>query len=409
MADDQLSSTWPHWIATRDREIRGRLRAGDEDSLLHFLLYGTSFTTRPRASARDVAAVVTTPNEALTPLRQRVDDFAAALRGPDRGERLAFARHVLADNGIDLDKPSDVVRYLESRVRAMAATTTRTARLLATNPDPVDQLTAFRDRGLSSDTSLFVQFGLERALEALRTRAALGPESVHRVGIVGPGLDFTDKFEGYDFYPIQTIQPFAVMDSLKRLGLAAPGLQVVTFDLSAPVLQHIEGATERARRGEAYVLSLPRSLERAWPSELEAFWRKFGDRIGVDAGPLQAPPNAGKVEGRRVRVQPDVVLRVATQDLNIVLERANLNAIPRFDLIVATNVFLYYDVFEQALAASNTAAMLAPNGLLLTSNRLFELPGGPLEPTATTSVTYLQIPGVGETGDQFVAYRLSGR
>jgi hypothetical protein len=29
--------------------------------------------------------------------------------------------------------------------------------------------------------------------------------SIHRVAIVGPGLDFTDKSDGFDFYPIQTI------------------------------------------------------------------------------------------------------------------------------------------------------------------------------------------------------------
>jgi hypothetical protein len=39
---------------------------------------------------------------------------------------------------------------------------------------------------------------------------------------VGPGLDFADKQEGYDFYPLQTIQPFAVIDSLRVRKLAPP-------------------------------------------------------------------------------------------------------------------------------------------------------------------------------------------
>ena len=46
--------------------------------------------------------------------------------------------------------------------------------------------------------------------------------SVTRVAIIGPGLDFTNKADGYDFYPIQTSQPFVVADVLMRLGLAIP-------------------------------------------------------------------------------------------------------------------------------------------------------------------------------------------
>ena len=46
--------------------------------------------------------------------------------------------------------------------------------------------------------------------------------SVHRVAIIGPGLDFVNKEEGVDFYPTQTIQPFAVIDSLLKLKLADP-------------------------------------------------------------------------------------------------------------------------------------------------------------------------------------------
>jgi len=40
----------------------------------------------------------------------------------------------------------------------------------------------------------------------MRDRGAFAAGSVRRVGIIGPGLDFTDKQEGYDFYPAQTVQ-----------------------------------------------------------------------------------------------------------------------------------------------------------------------------------------------------------
>src|SRR5204862_4398217 len=82
--------------------------------------------------------------------------------------------------------------------------------------------TLYRDRGLSSDTKLTADFALDKAIEAIAGKGTLRPRSVRRVAIVGPGLDFTDKAEGFDFYPQQTIQPFALVDSLGRFGLGQP-------------------------------------------------------------------------------------------------------------------------------------------------------------------------------------------
>ena len=39
----------------------------------------------------------------------------------------------------------------------------------------------------------------------------------------------------------------------------------------------------------------------------------------------------------------------------------------RFDLIVATNILVYYDAFDQALALANIAKMLAPGGFFITN------------------------------------------
>src|SRR5262245_17830894 len=100
--------------------------------------------------------------------------------------------------------------------------------------------TIFRERGLSSDTTLAIDFGIERALQALGSDGVMRPGAIRRVAIVGPGLDFVDKQNGYDFYPQQTIQPFALIDSLLRVGLASlDALEVVAFDLSPRVIQHL--------------------------------------------------------------------------------------------------------------------------------------------------------------------------
>src|SRR6185369_17709580 len=147
-----------------------------------------------------------------------------------------------------------------------------------------ERSTLYRDRGLSSDTSIFPDFAIEQSLEAMKAQALLAPGSVRRVAIVGPGLDFTDKGEGYDFYPQQTIQPFAVIDSLIRHGLSRPGeLRMTTFDLSPRINEHLAAARARAAKGQAYPVQLVRDPNAGWTPELVAYWDKFGDRVGTPA------------------------------------------------------------------------------------------------------------------------------
>src|SRR4029450_2830981 len=45
-------SEWPTWIAASDRATRARITEGDETSIVHWLLFGTSFTDKPRVTAR---------------------------------------------------------------------------------------------------------------------------------------------------------------------------------------------------------------------------------------------------------------------------------------------------------------------------------------------------------------------
>ena len=65
-------------------------------------------------------------------------------------------------------------------------------------------------------------FLLEQHFRHMIEKGMLGAGGVRKIGIVGPGLDFANKDQGTDFYPPQTTQPFAVLDSLFRLGVANP-------------------------------------------------------------------------------------------------------------------------------------------------------------------------------------------
>src|SRR5262249_7064353 len=166
-------------------------------------------------------------------------------------------------------------------------------------------------------------------------------------GIIGPGLDFTDKQEGFDFYPTQTVQPFAVMDSLLRLGLTkSEVVEVDTLDLSPRILSHVEQAKQAAEKGRGYTIQLPKDPARGWNAELAAYWKDFGNQIGTPASPVAVPAALKGIELRAVRVRPEFVRRMKMFDVDIVLQRADLPVDGKFDLLIATNILVYYENFE---------------------------------------------------------------
>jgi SAM-dependent methyltransferase len=387
-------AAWRELAGRRDTEIRARLDRGNEDSLFHFLLFGTSFTRLPRAVDRGGSPAEV---EAFGQLfRGRLRDLIDGIASPGKNERLLFAGELVRRQGINpatSEGRERVRRYLveiAERASAEAAGYARTLQSAASSStaDAVHaaRATLFRDRGLSSDTSMLSGFAIEEALRAIRDKRLLGGGSVRRVAVVGPGLDFVDKADGYDFYPPQSIQPFALADSLLRLGLAdRERLRVTTFDINPRINAHLEEARRRAGTGAGYVVTLPWDAGRRWTPGLRRYWERFGDRIGE---PLQGSPvPAGRgIEARTVRIRPPVVRWIEPMDLNIAWQRLHpLEPVERFDLVVATNVFVYYDDFEQQLALANVAAMLRPGGLFLSNDAPFPLPGTPMISSVSSS------------------------
>ena len=418
-ASQDLATIWTNWVSHRDAEIRARLVQGDEDSLVNFLLFGTSFTRTPRITLSDLALAgakhSTSPEAAgfVKAMQSRADDLILALGAPGKNERLLFTRQLVESKGHDLKSTQGrerIKQYLLANLgrlldeRAGYARVLESAKLLG---DPsaefAERSKLYSTRGLSSDTSLLPNFAIERALSSLKAQGMLAAGSVHRVGIIGPGLDFTDKQDGYDFYPQQTIQPFAIIDSLLRLGLSRPdGLQVTTFDLSARVNDHLRRATVGARRGIAYTIQLPRDAQGQWKPEAIDYWTKFGDRIGTPVSPVAVPAGLGELKIRAVRVRPAIVNLITPEDTNIVLQRIETPRGQGFDLLIATNILVYYDVFEQSLALANVETMLRPGGFLLSNNALLELPGSRMHSTGYQTAAYSDKPG---DGDHIVWYQ----
>ncbi|MBZ5631728.1 MAG: class I SAM-dependent methyltransferase [Acidobacteriia bacterium] len=391
-ADD---AKWSAWSRRQDQTIRARLEQGDLDSLVNLLLFGTSFTKQSRIKVEEI-----TQASKSGALRARVDDLVAGMRSPGGNERLVFLNGLLRRKGIDLGSSATgvfIYNNLERVLQERKTLAERAAEAKRTNLPDLDRASLFSDRGVSLDTSILPDFSIEQTLRDLKKRGMLREGQVARVAVVGPGLDFIDKNDesGYDYYPQQTVQPFALYDSLVRLKLArANALSLSILDISQRVIDHIQRARERARKNTGYVIQLPRDVSRPWPPELVSYWSSLGDQVGTAVMPVRPPEifqslNGGQgLETRAVRIRPDAVLACQPTDLNIVLERIDLTAANRFDLVIGTNIFVYYDSFEQTLALENAGAMLKPGGLLLSNDRLPEVPGGSMRLAGTTEVRY---------------------
>jgi hypothetical protein len=391
---------WHRWIAAADAATRARVAQGEESAIVNLLLFGTSFTAQPRVTVRRLDR-----QQIHKAVGLRLDDFERALAGEGTNERLQFARRLLRNA-----KP--VRAHLLSMIDRAIRESESHARLIVQAHalgDPslefAERSRMYRERGLASDTSVRINAAIEEAL-----RRAYAPDAtaarVRRVAVIGPGLDIVDKQEGHDFYPPQTIQPFAVIDSLIRLGLAeADALHVTTFDVSATVNDHIVQMGRRARAGTPYVMTLVLDGEVAWTPQVLGYFGKFGETIGSPV-PVTIPPGIGSPRLRAIAVRPAIVDRISARDINITAQRLVLEDAERFDLIVGTNVFVYYDRLQQGLAMISVADMLRPGGLLLSNNALVEVPSTGMRSIGYSKILYSNRE---EDGDLIIWYQKTPR
>ena len=404
------AASWLAWETARDGEIRARLKAGDADSVLNLVLFGTSFTTQPRVTGKQAEGAADASDVTGRLILARVKDMAQAVTHPGRNERLQFAAEWLKENGADPSGPAADKRVeavlLENALRVLreqreyAKAIEEAKRKEDAAGLFVTRSSLYRTRGLSLDTSFRPNYAVERSLAELKAAGLV--RSVRGAAVIGPGLDFADKRGGYDFYPVQTLQPFALIDSLRRLRLAdQSGPEVEIFDLSGRVLSHVRHAVERARAGTPYTVQIPLDGDTRWLPETIDYWQRFGSEIGAE-GKAVSPPPGVHAGTRAIRIRPGIVGLMRTADLDVVTQHLPLPDALRLDLIIATNILVYYSPFEQALALGSIACMLRPGGMLLTNNALPEVDGLPMRPAGATSVPYSEDP---DDGDRVVWYR----
>ena len=380
LAPAARAAAWPGWVRGRDAEIRSRIDRGDEDSVVNLWLYGTSFTRQPRAVASELAGSHVTIDAVV---EARLSDLIAGLQTPQPNEHLHVVQEVLQRRGLDVatatgrDAGRRFLRQTYARMIAELAGYDRRIQSVNGSSDRSEWLSLhavlYRDRGLSTDTSLLVNYAVDRALDTMAATGLVEPGGIRHIGVVGPGLEFANKADGFDKYPQQTVQPFAAVDAVLRRRLGERDIvRVTTLDVNGRVNRHIDGARQRASRGESYLVHLALGREDVWTPDLLAYVDHFGDSIGAAVNSAPSSTGGAAPIRRVVSVPPEVVRAIAPLDVNVVLERP---APPlQFDLIIATNVLVYYSRFEQALALTNIAAMLRPGGILLTNTAVFPVP-----------------------------------
>ena len=415
IAPAEREKRWSAWIDSQRRALEVRIEQGDVDSVVNLMLFGTSFTSEPRITARLLAdlnqkwtAGDRSAQEALARhYQQRAADLVNAVwaaAGTDA--RLQDVKRVLNARGHSLDSATGQRTAVQDLLASVARVREEAARLAEELEAQrrlkdaaagfTERSRVFRTRGLSADSSVLTQFAVDRGVCALGDRGVLAARSVNRVAIVGPGLDFVDKQEGFDFYEPQSLQPFTLADSLLQCGLATRNtLSITTIDISPRVNGHLRAAVRRANdRRTAYRLVLPWNPDNV-SAEATAYWKRAGAQVGR---PFAAPAPRGMpgVLARGVAVSPDIVRRIQPIDASIVSDRLTLPEERHFDLVLASNVLVYYDTFEQTLALASVAAMLKPGGVLLTNDAVLEIPEVPMRSAGSLAVPFSERPGDGE-------------
>src|SRR5579863_3388066 len=302
---------WDRWIREQDQEVRSRIDRGVEDSISNLILYGTSYTDLPRFENPESA--VTAEGTLSEGARARVHALAEAAGTATTNERVRIVQSFLRRKRIAADQMegflSQNLRRFAEEQRSYEKELDKAEKSQDRDQKNLTRGTLYQSRGLSADTSLLVNYALEDTLRTLVDKGVIAEGKIHRVAIIGPGLDFTNKHNGYDFYPLQTIQPFAVMESVLRLKLGDPDdIAVVAMDLNPAVNAHIAKLNRDAVAGRSYTLQLPRDTDADWPPGAVNYWAHFGEMIGAEAKPLPVPRLLQSVALRAVSVTPRFAL-----------------------------------------------------------------------------------------------------
>jgi SAM-dependent methyltransferase len=384
------AASFPAYVERLRQSHASRVRLGDLDHLVFYLLQSKGFTSlpsiEPALSAKAVVDGLTDQQRDAflhggelssfrvpDAVRARIARLLVALGAPTRDARLIYFGELVrtAFSG-SKDRESNLVReYL--RVMRFVYEKEFVAQR---SPRPADAVAdLYRSRGLSTDTAVEAGYVVSIGLAILKS---LEPDRrIRRVLIVGPGLDLAPRTALLEAGPPESYQPWAVMDALVSHGLARlEELEVVAADINPRVISHLKRGHDSPP-----TLNLVSEIRDSDTVTLSAEYRDYFAGLGRAIADPGTPPVPGRpVDGhlhRTVRVGRAAARALAAASLDVVTER--LDGAP-FDLVVATNILPYFDDGELMLAMTNVAAMLAPGGVFLHNE------GRPVMGTVTDAV-----------------------
>jgi hypothetical protein len=351
-----------------------RVREGDLDHLVFYILQSTRFTELPAiepawsakglvgslpAGERDafLKGGELAPPLVPQPVRARIQAFVRALDSRTPEPRLDYFRRLALAVFTDPGGREEALAAEYLRVMRFVYEKEFAGRADGRTDERVREL--YRTRGLSTDTAVEAGFLVHAGLAIV---TSLEPDRrIGRVLIVGPGMDLAPRTALMEEGPPESYQPWAVIDALLALGLAAgDSLEVVAADINPRVVAHLE----RAQADPPELTLFTELAERdglTLSDDYHEYFAGLGRSIGRGAS-VAGGTSAGGHRHKTISVRPEVARTLRAERLDIVTER--LDGAP-FDLIIATNILPYFDDVELMLAMANVARMLAPEGVFL--------------------------------------------
>jgi SAM-dependent methyltransferase len=374
------AASFPAFLERTHASNAQRVREGDLDHLVFYLLQSAHFTERPpiepALSARTVVESLAPRDQAVflrdptavavdipSAVRARIADLLRAIDRPNRDARLTYFHSLLATTFPDARQwPSDVAHEYLRAMRFLYE-----KEFVAQHAERPAEAVAelYRSRGLSTDTAVEAGYAVYTGLGVV---ASLEPaRRIRRVLIVGPGLDLAPRTALHEEGAPESYQPWAVMDALVSLGLSRlDDLAIVGADINPRVVQHLQRS-----RTEPPTLTLASEIRETdtvtLAKEYRDYFAHLGEAIGAPAAAHAGPRSSGAAAGKArlqktIRVSPAAAHVLDAVPLDIVTDR--LEGEP-FDLIIATNILPYFDDVQLMLVLSNVASMLRPGGIFL--------------------------------------------
>jgi len=369
------------FIRSIEQRTAERERIGEYEHLIYFILQSRRFTSQPgiepALSAREFVQRLSSEERARflsgnlrdaqaaekipESVRGRIRDFIQALDKPASDERLAYFKALLKSGKSPPDSLSQAL-YSDyaSAMRFLYRKEFLAKEVAASEKGPF-LASLYQDRGHSTDTGIEANFAVWTALSVLKR---LNPTlAFNRVLIVGPGLDFAPRTDWLDAIPPESYQPYAVADALLALGLSTPErLEIHCVDINDRVIQFLNDFSKRNLRKLTVLSSLP-NTRRNVPADYRTYFANLGKHIGAEV-PVPKSLAAGNIYLKKsLLVRGDVAEAITAEKMNILTER--YDPLPRYDLVVVTNVFVYFNKAELALSLSNIQSMLKSGGYLI--------------------------------------------